>query len=129
MASYKASRMNEDIMREICAIIRELKDPRISKLLSVVRVEVTNDLSYATCYVSAIDGYDKTLESVKGLKSAAGYIRRELGNALRLRKLPEIRFVADNSIEHSAKINHVLDDIRPEGGYSDDEDEEDQFEG
>lgn len=125
MASHKASRMNEDIMREICAIIRELKDPRISKLISVVRVEVTNDLSYATCYVSAIDGYEKTLESVKGLRSAAGFIRRELGNALRLRKLPEIRFVADNSIEHSAKMNKVLDEIRPEGGYRDDDKDED----
>lgn len=130
MASHRADRLNEDIMRELCAIIRTLKDPRISPLISVVRVEVTNDLSFATCYVSCIEGFDKTLESVKGLKSASGYIRRELGKALELRHVPEPRFVADNSIERSAKINKLLIGIRPEGGYpegtDEPEDEEEQ---
>jgi len=126
MASHRSDRLNEDIMRELCAIIRTLKDPRISPLLSVVRVEVTNDLSYATCYVSCIEGFDKTKESVKGLHSAAGYIRRELGSALKLRKVPEPRFIADDSIERSAHINKMLIDVRPEGGYPEDDEDEDE---
>lgn len=111
MAGHRTDRINEDIMRELCAIIRTLKDPRIDPMLSVVRVEVTNDLSYATCYVSCIGGMEKTKESVKGLKSAAGYIRRELGHALPLRNTPEIRFIADDSIEHSARINQILHEV------------------
>ena len=126
MASHRSDRLNEDIMREMCAIIRTLKDPRISTLLSVVRVEVTNDLSYATCYVSCIEGFEKAKESVKGLQSAAGYIRRALGSALKLRKVPEPRFVADNSIERSAHINKILIDVRPEGGYPEDDAEDEE---
>lgn len=113
-------------MRELCAIIRTVKDPRVSSLISVVKVDVTNDLSYATCYVSAFEGADKTAESVKGLKSAAGYIRRELGRCLKLRHVPELIFKADSSIEHSAHINKMLNDVRPEGGYSDDEESEEE---
>lgn len=108
MPSQNINRLSEDIMREICAIIRTVKDPRVSELISVVRVDVTRDLSYATCYVSAFEGMDASKRSVEGLKSAAGYIRRELGNALGLRHVPEPRFVADDSIEYSAKINKLL---------------------
>ena len=126
MASHRADRMNEDIMRELCAIIRTVKDPRVSDLISIVRVEVTNDLSYATCYVSAFEGHEKSAESVKGLKSAAGYMRRELGKALDLRHVPELRFVADDSIEHSAHINRLLIDVRPEGGYPEDDETEEE---
>lgn len=126
MASHRASRMNEDIMRELCAIIRTVKDPRVSSLISVVRVEVTNDLSYATCYISAFEGHEKTVESIKGLKSAAGYMRRELGHALDLRHVPELRFVADDSIEHSAHINRLLIDVRPEGGYPEDDETDEE---
>ncbi len=92
-------------------LLRELKDPRISKLLSIVRVEVSGDLSYCKVNVSAIEGFDKTKESVEGLKSAAGFIRRELTNRLHLRKCPEMRFVADNSIEHSAQINEMIRNV------------------
>ena len=108
MPGHKIDRINEDVHRELCAILRTIKDPRVSQLLSVVRVEVTRDLSYATVYVSAMEGMEKTKESVKGLKSAAGYIRRELGRSLSMRSVPELRFVADNSIEHSAQINKIL---------------------
>lgn len=114
MSSHRTDRLNEDIMRELCAIIRTLKDPRISGMLSVVHVEVTNDLSYATCRVSALEGREATAQSVKGLRSAAGYVRRELGRALELRHVPEIRFVADDSIEHSAHINQMLHDVMAE---------------
>lgn len=116
MPSVKLGRATSDIKRELSDLLRELKDPRVSKLLSIVKVDLSADLSYATVYVSAIEGYDKTVESVKGLKSAAGYIRRELGLRLKLRKTPELRFVADDSIEHSAHIARIIDSFAEENG-------------
>ena len=101
MPSYKLGRTTEDIRREVSAILRELKDPRVSGcMLSVVRVEVTNDLSYCTVYVSAMEGMETAENAVKGLKSAAGYVRRELGNRLKLRHVPEMIFKATDSILH-----------------------------
>lgn len=108
MAGYKIDRITSDIRMALSDMFRELKDPRISKLLSIVKVNVSGDLSYATVYVSAIEGYDKTLESVKGLKSAAGYLRRELGSRMSLRKVPELRFIADDSIDRSAHISSII---------------------
>ena len=109
MPSFKLGRATADIQRELSQLFRELKDPRVSKLLSIVKIDLSGDMSYATVYVSAIEGYDKTVESVKGLKSAAGFLRRELGLRLKLRKTPELRFIADNSIEHSAHISQIID--------------------
>ena len=105
MAGYKADRVSEDIKREIIAVIRELKDPRIKdKILTVVRVEVTHDLSYAKVYVSALDGIDSAKEAVKGLVSATGKIRHEVGARLRLRKTPELKFIADDSVEQGIEL-------------------------
>ncbi len=113
MAGYKSDRVAEDIKREIIAIIRdEIKDPRVQgKLLTVIRVEVTGDLSYAKAYISAMEGIDAAKEAVLGLKNAAGYIRREVGQRLHLRKTPELRFVADDSIEHGMSIAKMLNDL------------------
>lgn len=105
MAGYKADRVSEDIKREIIAVIRELKDPRIKdKMLTVVRVDVSHDLSYAKVYVSALDGIDSAKDAVKGLVSATGRIRHEVGSRLRLRKTPELKFIADDSVEHGMEI-------------------------
>ena len=115
MPSYKLGRTTEDIRREVSAILRELKDPRVSGcMLSVVRVEVTNDLSYCTVYVSAMEGMETAENAVKGLKSAAGYVRRELGNRLKLRHVPEMIFKATDSIEYSANISLILHDLENE---------------
>ena len=111
MASYKIGRLYEDIKRELSVMLRELKDPRISKLLSIVRVEVSGDLSHCKVNVSAIEGFEKTKESVEGLTSAGGFIRRELTNRLHLRKCPEMKFIADDSIEHSAQISKLIKDV------------------
>lgn len=121
MAGYKIDRITSDIQLCMSEMFRELKDPRISKLLSIVKLNVSGDLSYATVYVSAIEGSEATAESVKGLKSAAGFLRRELGKRLSLRKVPELRFVADNSIERSAKISMILDSLpeAKDGGVPD----------
>ncbi len=108
MAGYKINRITSDVKVMLSDILREVKDPRVSKLLSVVKVDVSGDLSYATVYVSAIEGAEKTKESVKALKGAAGYIRRELGSRMSLRKVPELRFVADDSIEKSTQISQII---------------------
>ena len=108
MAGFKINRVTSDIKLALSDILREVKDPRVSKLLSIVKLDVSGDMSYATVYVSAIEGKEKTLESVKALKNAAGYVRRELGSRLSLRKVPELRFIADDSIEISAKISRIV---------------------
>ena len=116
MAGYRIDRVSEDIKREIIAVIRELKDPRVmDKMLTVVRVEVSSDASYAKVYISAMEGLETAKEAVKGLKSATGYIRREVGKRLHLRKTPELNFVADDSIEHGMNIVKIMDDLRTEG--------------
>lgn len=109
MAGYKINRVTSDIKIVLSDLLREVKDPRVSKLISIVKLDVSGDMSYATVYVSAIEGEEKTKESVKALnKSAAGFIRRELGNRMKLRKVPELRFVADNSIEKSSEILSII---------------------
>lgn len=120
MAGYRTDRVSEDIRREIIAIIRELKDPRVKdKMLTVVRVEVSSDISYAKVYVSALEGIETAKEAVKGLVSATGLIRHELGARLRLRKTPEIKFIADDSVERGMDIFKKLEQSR--GGKADDE--------
>lgn len=120
MASHRIERTTEDIKRELTAIFRELKDPRVQQVfLSIVRVEVTNDLSYCTVSVSAIEGIDKAKEAVKGLKSAAGFIRRELGHRLHLRHVPELIFNATDSIEYSANISRILSGLDIKKEYED----------
>ena len=115
MAGYRIDRVSEDIKREIIAVIRELKDPRVmDKMLTVVRVEVSSDASYAKVYISAMEGIDTAKEAVKGLKSATGYIRREVGKRLHLRKTPELSFVADDSIEHGMNIVKIMDEKKKE---------------
>ncbi|MBE6732445.1 MAG: 30S ribosome-binding factor RbfA [Ruminococcaceae bacterium] len=109
MAGYKINRVTSDIKIALSELLREVKDPRVSQLLSIVKVDVSGDMSYATVYVSAIEGSEKTVESVKALnKSVAGYLRKQLGASLSLRKVPELRFVADDSLERSAQISRII---------------------
>ncbi len=112
MANHRMGRTTEDIKRELTAIFRELKDPRVTEVfLSIVRVEVTNDLSYCTVFVSALEGLDKAKGACKGLDSASGYIRRELGHRLKLRHVPSLIFTATDSIEYSAEISRILNSL------------------
>ncbi len=108
MASFKVGRMGEDIKRELTAIFRELKDPRINGMLTIVRVDLSNDLSHCKVYVSCFEGIETARESVKGLTSASGFIKRELFHRLPMRKCPELKFIADDSIAISAEINEKL---------------------
>ena len=109
MPSNRIGRINEEIQRELSALIRTVKDPRVHGLVSLTAVETTPDLRYAKVYVSVLDSSD-VKEVVKGLKSASGYLRRELGRALSLRYTPELQFVADDSIHQGAHILSMLRD-------------------
>ena len=108
MPSNRIGRINEEIQRELAALIPTVKDPRVSGMISVTAVETTPDLKFAKIYVSALDkgGEEQVL---KGLKSASGYLRRELGRSLNLRYTPELTFVRDDSIDQGA---HILDMLR-----------------
>ena len=108
MANNRIGRINEEIQRELANLMRSLKDPRLqSGLLTITHVETTPDLRYSRIFVSALDKSQEQ-EMLKGLKSAAGYLRRELGSALKLRYTPELQFVADDSIRQGAHILEML---------------------
>lgn len=123
MAGYKLNRITSDIRFALSDMLRDVKDPRVSKLISIVKIDLSNDLSYCTVYVSAIEGKEATLQSVKGLKNAAGYLRRELGAKLSLRKVPELRFIADDSITRSADISMIIDSFSESKTSEDEKDE------
>ena len=118
MASNRIGRINEEIQRELADQIRRLKDPRVSQvgMVSIIRVDTTGDLRYARVWVSVLDK-NQEKDVLKGLKSASGYLRRELGRALQLRYTPELQFIADDSISQGAHILEVLRDptrVKPE---------------
>ena len=119
MAGFKNGRITSDIHRELAALIRTVNDPRVSALTSIVKVDVSGDLSYTKVYISTLDGDEATAETIKGLKSAAGYLRRELSTRLKLRKTPELKFIADDSIKQSANIASIIESFSKDGGQSD----------
>lgn len=107
----KIGRINEDIQRTLAGLLGKIKDPRVQQgIISVVAVDTTGDLRYSRVYLSVL-GLQNEKEFMKGLKSAAGYLRRELGNALDIRYTPELQFKLDKSIEHGAAISKILNDI------------------
>ena len=111
MPNNRIGRINEEIQRELAALIRTVKDPRVSdvEMVSITAVDTTPDLKYAKIYISTLNAAeDKQL--MKGLKSASGYLRRELGRALNLRNTPELSFVRDDSMAKGAHILGMLRD-------------------
>ena len=120
MASNRIGRINEEIQRELAELLRELKDPRVHKtMLSITHVETTPDLRYAKVYVSLLDK-EYTNETLAGLKSSAGYLRRELGRTLQLRYTPELQWQADDSIVQGAHILDILSKLDiPEDEHED----------
>lgn len=107
MASNRIGRINEEVQRELASLLRELKDPRVSGLISITNVEVTPDLRFAKVYVSVLET-ERAKDTLKGLKSAGGYLRRELGTRLNLRHTPQLDFVLDDSIAYGAHIFDIL---------------------
>ena len=109
MASNRIGRINEEIQRELASLIPTVKDPRVTGMISVTAVDTTPDLKYAKIYISILNPQDGN-QVVKGLTSASGYLRRELGHNLRLRNTPELSFVLDGSIDQGARILEMLRD-------------------
>lgn len=113
MPAYnRIDRISEEVKRELSMIIRELKDPRLSKaVVSVINVNVTKDLKFAKAFISVLGNEDVQKGAIDALKSAAGFIRKEVGHRINLRSTPEFTFVLDNSIEYGAHINEVLKNL------------------
>ena len=110
MASNRIGRINEEIQRELAALLRTVKDPRVHGLVSITHVDTTPDLRYAKVFVSVLNQQDGK-EVIRGLKSAGGYLRRELGRALSLRYTPELLFQEVDSIDKGTHILKLLNDI------------------
>ena len=111
MASNRIGRINEEIQKELSSLIRNLKDPRVQDtMISITRVEATPDLRYAKIYVSFLQE-DRAAGALKGLKSAGGYLRRELGHSLQLRYTPELVWELDDSITYGAKMLKLINSL------------------
>lgn len=110
MSSNRIGRINEEIQRELSNLIRGVKDPRVHGLVSLTAVETTPDLRYAKVFVSVLDQSDVN-EVVKGLKSASGWLRRELGSVLSLRYTPELIFQRDDSMAKGAHILEIIEHL------------------
>ena len=125
MASNKIQRINEDIQRELSGLLRNVKDPRLQQgMISITGVDTTGDLRYSKIYISVLGSFDET-ELKKGLKSASGYLRREIGNRLNLRYTPELIFELDPSIARGAHISKLLNELEKSGGSSENEETDD----
>lgn len=104
----RIDKINEEVRRALADVIRELKDSRIPMMTSVVAVNVTKDLRYAKAYISVLGDEETKKKALEGLKSAAGFVRHEIGQRIDIRYTPEFIFEIDRSIEHGAHINELL---------------------
>ncbi len=114
MAFNRVERIQEEYKRELSSIIRTVKDPRLSSMASVVSATVTKDLKYAKVYISVLGTQEEKDGTMQALKSATGYIKREIGNRLNLRCVPHPTFVLDTSIDYGMHINELLNKINNE---------------
>ena len=123
--SIKNTRINGEVQRELSNIIHnEIKDPRIHTMTSVVTVEVAPDLKTCKAYISVLGDEKAQQDTIAGLKSAEGYIRRELAHTVNLRNTPEIRFILDQSIEYGVRMSRLIDEVNAGLEDGGDEDEE-----
>ena len=123
MASNRINRINEEIQKELSSLLRTVKDPRVQNtMISITRVETTPDLRYTKVYASFLEA-DKAADAMKGLQSAAGYLRRELGQGLNLRHTPQIMWALDDSITYGAKMLELINSL---GVKHDEEEDDDQ---
>ncbi len=123
MSYNRIEKINEEVRKELSTIIRELKDPRISLMTSVVLVHVTKDLKHAKAYISILGDKEHQSKTIEALENAAGFIRREISRKVNLRYTPEFSFVLDNSIEHGVHISELIHKVlstEKEPGNNDD---------
>lgn len=110
--NIKNTRINEEVLRELSNILRgEIKDPRVSPLCSVVAVEVAPDLKTAKAYISVLGDEKTQTDTMEGLKSSAGFIRKKLASNINLRNTPEIHFILDQSIEYGVRMSKMIDEV------------------
>lgn len=123
--SIKNTRINGEVQKEMSAIIRnEIKDPRIHPMTSVMAVEVAPDLKTCKAYISVLGDKEAKEATIKGLKSAEGYIRRQLAGSLNLRNTPEIRFILDESIEYGVAMSKLIDEVTKKDSFKENSDED-----
>lgn len=109
MPNFNIKRLSEDIRRELSAAVSEVKDPRVAKgFVTVTRCEVTNDLSYCKVWIACMGGSERTAKAVEGMKAAAGFLKKQISARVRMRKMPELIFLADNTLEYSEHIEDIL---------------------
>lgn len=115
-------RINDELQRELANIIRtEVKDPRINKMTSVIKVETTSDLKYCKAFVSILGNDEEKAGVMQGLKNASGFIRHLLAERVNLRNTPEILFKLDDSVEYAIKMDRLIKEISSEGGSGNDQ--------
>jgi len=113
MSAIRSDRMNEELKKTISEVIRELKDPRLSEMTTLTTVEMTRDLKYAKVRVSVYDRDDRVrMDSVDALNHAAGFISREVGRRMLIRRVPSLKFVLDDSIAYSVHISQILNELQ-----------------
>lgn len=110
----RQGRMNEEVKKVVSEIVREMKDPRISEMATITRADVTNDLKHAKLFVSVYEqGDEKRQDTINALNHAAGFITRELGQRMQIRRLPAMKFILDTTIEYSVHIASILNTLKP----------------
>ena len=123
--SVKNTRINSEVLKELSRIIsREIKDPRIAPMTSVVSVEVAPDLKTCKAYISVLGDKEAQESTLEGLRSAHGYIRRELARSINLRNTPDVRFILDQSIEYGVNMSKLIDDVNSHSEKREDEHED-----
>ena len=123
--SIKNTRINMEVQRELSEIIRGgIKDPRIHPMTSVVSVEVTPDLKFCKAYISVLGDEEAGKSTIQGLKSAEGYVRRELARRVNLRNTPELKFILDQSIEYGVNMSRLIDEVTIDLHQEETQDEE-----
>ena len=124
MPNFNIKRLSEDIRRELSAAVGGVKDPRVADgFVTVTRCEVTNDLSYCKVWIACMGGSERTAKAVEGMKAAAGFLKKQIAARVRMRKIPELIFLADNSLEYSEHIENILANLPKSSDEGDDSNE------
>lgn len=128
MANFNLNRLNEDIRREISSGVAGVKDPRVAKnFVTVTHCELTSDLSYCKVMIACMGGEGRTAKAVEGMTAASGYFKRLISSRIKMRKIPELIFLPDNTLEYSQHIEEIIkgfhknDPAEPNDGYDDEE--------
>lgn len=127
MPNFNIKRLNEDILRELSAAVAGVKDPRVAEaFVTVTRTKLTSDLSYCKVWVACMGGAERTQKACEGMKAAGGYFKKCIAARVRMRKMPELIFIPDNSLEYSEHIEEIIAKLpKPvEQNESEDKDED-----